>query len=96
MYLLKILSFLIHLQYYATEIYVDERLSSALSNKVDIDDLSGLISGQIDNQIQNQTSSLIEAIDEKWPSMVSMVNAEAKDLIDSRWPFIKDGLLKDV
>ena len=40
--------------------------------------------------------SLIEAIDEKWPSMVSMVNAEAKDLIDSRWPFIKDGLLKDV
>ena len=40
--------------------------------------------------------SLIEAIDEKWPSMVSVVNAEAKDLIDSRWPFIKDSLLKDV
>ena len=40
--------------------------------------------------------NLIEAIDEKWPSMVSMVNTEAKDLIDSRWPFIKDGLLQDV
>ena len=40
--------------------------------------------------------SLIETIDEKWPSMVSVVNKEAKDLIDSRWPFVKDGLLQDV